>query len=107
MSQSRFRRGIHSSGFLSIRSTPIQALPRPTPGSVPWDNPGTGRSGANLSSSFYRLVGPSGQGIFSLTLREDFSSFTSLWENKLPHPHPIMEEFLIGNQGSAPHCHPY
>jgi hypothetical protein len=24
---------------------------------------------------------------------------------KLPHPHPLIEEFPAGNQGSGPHCH--
>jgi hypothetical protein len=24
---------------------------------------------------------------------------------KLPHPHPLIEEFPAGNRGSGPHCH--
>jgi hypothetical protein len=33
-----------------------------------------------------------------------FPVYIPVGEN-LPHPHPLMEEFPMGNRGSGPHCH--
>jgi hypothetical protein len=36
-----------------------------------------------------------------LLVRGEFCPFTSLWGKKLPHPHPLMEEFSTVNQESG------
>lgn len=40
-----------------------------------------------------------------LPVRGEIFPFTSLRGKKLPHPHPLMEEFPMGNWASGPHCH--
>jgi hypothetical protein len=54
------RRGIHSSGFPSMRPTPLAALPRPTLGSVPRLYPGASPCGVNLSFFLLLTSGPYG-----------------------------------------------
>jgi hypothetical protein len=51
------RRGIHSIGFLSIRSTPLTSPPRSILGSVPRVYPGIGPSGVDLSHVLLLISG--------------------------------------------------
>jgi hypothetical protein len=62
------------------------------------------------TSSYISLTGPRGERGWRMfpypvpvyPSGEDFSSFTFLWGENLPHPHPLMEEFPAGNRGSGP-----
>jgi hypothetical protein len=57
-----------------------------------------------------RNTGAMGWGMLShprLPVGGGFFPFTFPWGKNLLHPHPQMEEFPAGNQGSGPHCHLY